>query len=394
MKFLFAYTFLFVIVFSAGAQTKEELQNRKQQAIDDIELTRQLIERASKQRITSVKQIQVIDRGIKSREKLIRTIESETYLLDEDISDLEQKIRDLSLREDRYRREYATIIYFVYKNHTEYEKIMYLLASNSISQAYQRYKYLKYIADYRKKLVKDIELLIEELIKQKEELNNLKNEKLRLLEEKENESRNLQRERGVRSGKIRSLQNEERRLKSNLREKERIAAKLEDEIKRIIEEEARKLSANNLYASLTPEQKLVSADFVKNKGVLPWPMERGIITLPFGNADFPGLEGTKINSNGVDISGIPGSKARAIFGGEVTKVFAILGANYTVLIRHGDFLTVYQNLVNVRVKTGDKVATKQVIGDIFSEENGAVATVHFAIWQEKKILNPEDWLSR
>jgi len=194
--------------------------------------------------------------------------------------------------------------------------------------------------------------------------------------------------------RVRNLQKEEKRLKAEIVEKERIAAELEEEIRKEIEEEARKLSANNLYSSLTPEQRLVSADFVKNKGLLPWPIERGVITLPFGNADYPGLAGTKINSNGVDISGIPGSRARAIFGGEVTKVFAILGANYTVLIRHGDFLTVYQNLINVRVKTGDKVATKQVIGDIFTEDNRSVATVHFEIWQEKKILNPEDWLSR
>lgn len=394
MKRFPAYVFLILIAFSAGAQTKEDLQQQKQKAIEEIELTRQLIEETEQKRLNSVKQVRILERGIQSREKLIKAIESEIYILNRDISDLENRIADLSMKEKRYRNEYATIIYFAYRNHTEYEKLMYLLASNSISQAYQRYKYLRYITDYRKGLVEEINNLIIELEKQKEQLALIKNEKLNLLEDKERENSRLSREKQQKSGMIRNLQQEESRLKEEMREKERIKEKLEEEIRRIIEEEARKLNSNNLYSVLTPEQKLISADFIKNKGLLPWPVERGVISTPFGNTDFPGLSGTRIVSNGVDISSMPGSRARAVFNGEVTKVFAILGANYTVLIRHGEYLTVYQNLVNVRVKTGDKVKTKQDIGDIFTEDNKAISTVHFEIWKERNILNPEDWLSR
>jgi len=394
MKGIFTYICLFLIISVGGAQTRDELEKQKQKAVEEIELTRQLINQTEEKRIKSVNQVRIIEKGIQSREKLIRTIESEIDLMNQQINEIQKRIEELSARETRYRHEYATIIYFAYKNHTEYEKLMYLLASNTISQAYQRYKYLKYITDYRKKVINEINNLIEELAKQKEKLGLLKDEKINLLEEKEKENKNLSRERAQRRTLINGLQQEEKRLREEIKEKERIKEKLENEIRRIIEEEAKKLNSNNLFNALTPEQRLVSAEFVKNKGLLPWPVERGIITTPYGDTEYPGLSGTNFDNNGVDISSMPRSKARAVFEGEVTKIFAILGANYTVLIRHGEYLSVYQNLVNVRVKTGDKVKTKQVIGDIYTDENKDVSMIHFEIWKEKNILNPEEWLSK
>ncbi len=135
-------------------------------------------------------------------------------------------------------------------------------------------------------------------------------------------------------------------------------------------------------------------DFRRNKGKLPWPVDKGIITTGFGDNEFPGLVGSSVKNNGIDINSEPGTKVRAVFEGEVTKVFAILGANYTVLIRHGEFLSVYQNLVKVRVKTGDKVLTKEVLGEAFTDESDHMAMVHFEVWQERTIMNPEEWLSK
>ena len=135
-------------------------------------------------------------------------------------------------------------------------------------------------------------------------------------------------------------------------------------------------------------------DFKRNKGKLPWPVDKGIITTGFGDHEYPGLRGSSVKNNGIDINSAAGTEVRAVYKGEVTKVFAILGANYTVLIRHGEFLSVYQNLVNVRVKTGDKVLTKEAMGDAFSDEDNSISLVHFEIWQEKRILNPEEWLSK
>ena len=271
---------------------------------------------------------------------------------------------------------------------------MYILAGATISQSYQRYKYLKYIGEYRRKKASEIENLIVELDQQRVDLNELRNEKLGLLEDREREQKKLLGERTLRANMVNDLKKQETRLRREIKEKERIAHQLEAKIREIIEEEARKLNAKNIYAALTPEQELVGNDFKRNKGKLPWPVDRGIITMGFGDNEFPGLRGTSVKNNGIDINSSAGTVVRAIFEGDVTKVFAILGANYTVLIRHGEFLSVYQNLINVRVKTGDKVLTKEVLGEAFADEENNVSMVHLEVWQEKSILNPEEWLSK
>ena len=193
---------------------------------------------------------------------------------------------------------------------------------------------------------------------------------------------------------VSDLRRQENQLKREIEEKERIARELEARIREIIEEEARRVSADNIYAALTPEQELVGNDFKRNQGKLPWPVEKGIVSVGFGSHEVEGLRGSSLKNDGIDIYSSPGTQVRAVFEGEVTKVFAILGANYTVLIRHGAFLSVYQNLVNVRVKTGDKVLTKEILGDAFTDETKNIAEVHFQVWQEKNILNPEEWLSK
>ncbi len=375
-------------------QDREELERQKQKAFDEIKLARELMEKTAAERSSSLQQLRILQNGINSRDRLIRTLESEIEILDEEISLAQEQIRKLEAQNNKNRDEYARMIYYAYRNHTEYEKLMYILAGESISQSYQRYKYLKYIAEYRERKGEEIEQLIDELEKKKAEQDSLRNEKLNLLESKESEQVKLVSQRNRRTEMVNELKKQENKLKRDIEEKERIARQLEAEIRRIIEEEARKLNANNMVAALTPEQQLVGNDFKRNKGKLPWPVERGMITAGFGKNEYAGLVGSSYNNNGIDINTTPGTKVRAVFEGEVTKVFAILGANYTVLIRHGEYLSVYQNLVNVRVKTGDKVLTKEVLGEAFTDDNQQVGMVHFEVWQERNILNPEDWISK
>ena len=386
--------FYFLLSGAVLGQSKEELEAQKQKAYDDLKLARELMEKTSKQRSNSVKQLQLLQKGINARANLIYTLEAEVELLDRNILETENKIKELTQENKKNKEEYARLIYYAYRNHTSYEKLMYILAGNTISQSYQRYKYLKYITDYRVRIASDIEKLIKELDNQKVQLNNLKDEKLAALKEKESEQGKLVDQRAKESQMMSSLQRRESELREQIREKERIAKELESRIREIIEEEARRLNSTNIYAALTPEQELVGNDFKRNKGKLPWPVEKGIITVGFGSHEVAGLRGSSVQNNGVDITSSPGTEVRAVFEGEVTKVFAILGANYTVLIRHGEFLSVYQNLVNVRVKTGDKVLTKERLGEAYTDENENVASMHFEVWQERNILNPEEWISK
>ncbi len=378
---------------SLFGQTKEELQQRKQREFDEIKLARELMEQTAVKRTSSVQRLRILQKGISLRASLIGTLEMEVALISDDIDKKEVQINGLIAENEKNKQEYARLIYYAYRNHTNYEKFMYILAGATISQSYQRYKYLRYITEYRVKKATEIEELLIELGVKREVLNGLKNDKLILLEEKDEEQKKLEIERSRRSVMVADLERQEKKLRKEIKEKERIARELESRIREIIEEEARKLNARNIYAALTPEQELVGNDFRKNRGKLPWPVDRGIITTGFGNNEFPGLRGSSVKNNGIDINSATGTEVRAVFEGEVTKVFAILGANSTVLIRHGEYLSVYQNLINVRVKTGDKVITKEILGDAFTDEGYNVSLVHFEIWQERKILNPEDWLS-
>ncbi len=386
---------LSVFVFCAlPGQTKDDLQKQKQRAFTELKLARELMGKAAEKRSASVQHYRILQKGINSRAQLISTLELEVKLIDKEISEVSTEISRLEAENIKNREEYARLIYYAYRNHTDYEKLMYILAGASISQSYQRYKYLKYISEYRVKKATEIETVVRELDLRDEELNRLKNDKLSVMEEKEAEQEQLVKERGQRSAIIDQLKKEEAKLRRDIAEKERITKELESRIKEIIEEEARKLNSRNIYAALTPEQELVGNDFRKNKGKLPWPVAKGIITVGYGNHEIPGLRGSSVMNNGIDINSAPGTMVRAVFEGEVTKVFAILGANFTVLVRHGEYLTVYLNLVNVRVKTGDKVLTKEILGEAFTDESEGVAELHFEVYQEKEILNPEVWLSK
>jgi len=384
----------FLFAFFVSGQSKEDLQQQKQKAYDDLKLTRDLMEKTSAKRSSSVKQLRLLQNGINARAGLISTMESELNLMDRSIQETEVNIGQLTSDNKKNKEEYARLIYFAYRNHTEYEKLMYILAGATISQSYQRYKYLKYISAYRVRKANEIDSLIVELDLQKDQLNLFRNEKLLALEEKEVEQEKLLGQRSRRRSMVNDLKRKESELRKEISEKERITKALESRIREIIEEEARKANSANIYAALTPEQELLGKDFRKNKGKLPWPVEQGIVTGAYGKNEVPGLRGSSVQNNGIDITSSPGTEVRAVFEGQVTKVFAILGANYTVLIRHGEFLSVYQNLVNVRVKTGDKVLTKERLGEAFTDEKENVASVHFEVWQERTILNPEEWISK
>ena len=391
------YLFMGLLLLAGNAltgQSKEELQRQKEKAFEDIKLARELMEKTTAQRASSIQQLRILQQGINSRSRVISTLESEVNLYTRNIADTQARIDQLEVDNQRNREEYARLIYYAYRNHTDYEKLMYILAGSTISQSYQRYKYLKYMGEYRKRKAEEIEQSITALDQAQKTLNALRNEKLGLMEDKESEQAKLVEQRSKEASMVDDLKRRESQLKREIEEKERIARELEARIREIIEEEARRSSSNNIYDALTPEQELVGNDFRKNKGKLPWPVEKGIITVGYGNQEVPGLRGSSVKNNGIDITSSAGAEVRAVFEGEVTKVFGILGANYTVLIRHGEFLSVYQNLVNVRVKTGDKVLTKETLGEAFTDENDQVGNFHFEVWQERNILNPEEWISK
>lgn len=394
MKFDFRNTICFILwigflypEFLYG-QTGE-LYKKKQENIEKLNYTRELLDKTTSTRTTSIQELKLIQRNIQFRSDVIDNIGEELGLLKVDIDITSQEIKNLEALIKILKADYAKLIIAASRNLEEEDALMYIFSSADFNQAYQRLKYLKYLTQYRKKIVNEMMQKEEELKNIHKQLIDFKVRNERLLKEQNKELLELEKDRTRKERIVGSLQSREIELKKELKRQEQIQAEIEYEIRRKIEEEAKARKEN----TLTPEEKLISGEFARNYGRLPWPSEKGIITGKYGEQNHPVLKGIKVRSNGVDISTVGNTLVRCVFDGEVTKVVAILGANYTIIVKHGEYWTVYQNLVDVRVKAGDKVKAKSVLGTVFTDQDN-YSGYHFEVWKGKLTQDPELWLSK
>lgn len=213
-----------------------------------------------------------------------------------------------------------------------------------------------------------------------------------LLKDKEKELAKLDLEKNSQREEFDKLVKKESQLRKELAQKLTIARKLQSEMEAIIKSELAKKKAE--VPKAREENRVITGNFKDNRGKLPWPTDRGVIVNPFGEQNHPVLKGVVVQNNGIDISTYSKAKVYSVFEGEVKRVFSFLGANYTVIVRHGEYLTLYQNLSNVSVKPGDKIKARQELGSLFSESNSKTSVLHLEIWEESNKLNPELWLSK
>ena len=238
-----------------------------------------------------------------------------------------------------------------------------------------------------------MEALISNLLERNKELAMLRDEKDLLVKSAKRESDIIAREVNEKKKLVAQLKKKQREIEQEIKEKEKTARKLENELKKIIDEERRKIKASGLKDFMTPEEKIISSDFEKNAGRLPWPTIRGIITGKYGEHQHPDYKSVTIRNDGIYISTGKGEIARSIFKGIVSRVFTIPGENYTVIIKHGDYYTLYHNLINVKIKAGQSINTKDVIGTIFTNETTKETILYFQIWKETEKRDPELWLA-
>lgn len=378
------YTFVF-----QQDSTKDELIARKRKIEEEIELANKLLEQTRTKRNVSIQEYKLLEATIRKRNVLIKELERDIDYLDNEIGTKIKKLQSLKADLEKTKKEYSELIYFAFKNRNTDLDFMYLLASEDINQFYSRYIYLQQYKEYRLKnlqLIIALKKLIEnEIIS----LEGSKREKVNTVNKILREKATLVKNRRDIDNVIKDLGKQEEQLDKDIKEKKAIKEKLEKEIEDIIKKEAKKKT----YKDLTPEEKIISDDFVKNKGRLPWPTEMGVITDRFGEHDHPVIKNLKVRNHGIDISTVPSAKARVVFDGVVTKVFSIKGANNTVIVRHGNFYTVYHNLSEVYVKTGDIVKRKDILGIVYTDTLKGESIIHFEVWHELDKQNPEDWLS-
>lgn len=390
IRFLFLISLLAFSLLSNG-QGLDQLKEKKEKTRREIEYTNMLLNKTGENTKASLNKLSLLNQQINLRNNLITDFNSQLIMLQKSIEDNELVIQMLSEDLEKVRSDYARLIQQAFRKRGDYNQLFFLLSSDSFNQAYKRLLYTRQMARYRQKQSEQIETIRTVMLQKTEELNIQKKEKEQVLMQQMQETSKLSNEKQKQSSFYEQLQKRERELKQHLRSQQRIEERLQKEIEKIIEEEARKVKK----VAKTPEYQQLSDNFEKNKGRFPWPTEEGVITDKFGEHAHPVMKNIIIKNNGIDITTKPGEKARAIFGGTVTKVFAIPGGNKAVIVRHGEYITVYSNLKDVYVKQDDKVNIKQALGLIFSDETEEDKTIlKFQIWKENIKLNPEQWIAK
>jgi septal ring factor EnvC (AmiA/AmiB activator) len=407
---IFIVPVILLLWFSRGSSQstqRDKLEKNKKDIEQDIVYTNNLLSETRKSKQLSVNRVVILNNQIQKREKLINTISNQVDDLYGQIDYNQQNLGQLQEELASLKKEYGQLIYQTYKNRNASDRLMFIFAAKDFNQAYQRLKYFQQYSNYRKSQVGLIMKTQDKINGTIRNLNNQKNEKLSLMSKKETEKQKLTREKDEKKQTITQLQQKEKELKSKLKEKEKALKKLQAAIENLIAEEIRKSAANKPEArpgksepkstttfTLTPEEKELSSSFSNNRGKLPWPTEKGIISSTFGEHEHPVLKGIKTKNNGINIVTSGGSTVRAVFNGTVTGIMSIPNLNDVIIIRHGEYLSVYSNIETPYVKKGDKVKTKQSIGKIFTDPDESKTELHFELWEGKKLLDPSLWLSR
>jgi murein hydrolase activator len=393
-RIFFVFAFLFpIVIYSFGQSSdKSALEKRKEETLKQIEITRKLLDQTRKSAVVTLNQVTLLNKNISNREKLINELDYEIKVLQIQIVNNEAKIKEYEKSIQQLKKEYEKIILATHRNLEQESYMEYILGAQDINQSYHRLKQIKYINEYRKKvydqLVLNKELSHAENLKLEAALTETKN----AMKLKEKEIDLLSREKGDKQKSVSKLQTQERKLLAEIKEKQDIQKKIEQEINRLIEEEIKRAKARNVEL-LTPSEQILSNDFVKNRGRLPWPVERGVITAQFGEHKHPVIKDYTTTSIGVDINTVEGEKVKCIFEGEVTRILPVMGSNYVVMVKHGEFYTVYANLINITVKVGEKIKRNHFIGTLYTDKQQSTK-LHFQIWKDRTPQDPELWLSK
>lgn len=406
MKYITHYLFLFIFLCPAAyilhGQTREELEQNKQKLEQEIRLTNELLIETQKTAEVSLSQLVMLNNQITRRQELLGTIQNELVLTNRRIESVSLNIDELERELEELRVSYAGMIQLAARNSDATQRLMFIFSANSFNQAYLRMRYLQQYSRHRRMQADRIQEAADQLEAQLAELERERSRQQGLLARQRSEVRDLTAEKSSQERTVNELRSKEQDLSRQLERQERAALELQDAIRRVIEEERRRAQeraeaegrvTTDMYA-LTPEEQILSNEFAGNKGSLPWPLERGVITSSFGNQPHPVLPGIMISNNGVDISTSQGATARAIFDGRVSRVISIPGGFYAIIIRHGEYLSVYSNLSEVFVTNGQSVKTRDELGVVGTNHREAKTYLHLEIWKGNDKQNPALWIAR
>ncbi|MBK86403.1 MAG: peptidase M23 [Flavobacteriaceae bacterium] len=402
IKYLFFILFIFLALGSWGVnaqnQRQQELEGRRRELQKEIKQITALLFASKKERKSIINTVDDLSYKISVRKNLIRITNQQANLLTREINFNENKILDKQNKLKILKQDYAAMILRSYKSRDRKNKLMFLLSSSNFQQAFRRIQYIKQYANYQKNQAKLIKEETKKLQLLNQDLESKKEEKKKIINENQFVKEALDEERNTQKVLIASIQKDLSTFSLKIKNKQKESQKLNEEIRKLIQEA---IAASNRKAgksenlavfSLTPEQKALAKNFTSNKGKLPWPVANGIVKLRFGTNPSPIDPSIKIRSNGVRIATNKGEPIRSVFEGTVQGVMTPKNGNNTIMIRHGNYITVYKNLSKFYVSKGDKVTTKQIIGEVITNKVTGESILSFGIYKDSSIQNPSSWI--
>ena len=397
-------------------KTKGQLEQEIQSLQKEISTANQLLKKTTKDKEMTLNEVSILDKKIKQREQLIKAYKEQIAVLDEEIDKGQSNIRSLNSNLSHLRKEYAKMITFAYKNRSHYDKLEFLFAAEDFNQAFSRLRYIQQFSSARQTKMEQIASTEKRISGEVEASQKAREQQAALLKDEKTQQAALQQEKEELNQQVTKLKKKEGTIQQDIKDKQQQAKKLQKAIDDIIAEEIRKANeeaerkrkeaekkdkttapaapSKEKGMALTPAEKTLSVGFVNNKGKLPWPVERGVIASSYGKHTSVVSDKVTVTNNGIDIATTENAQARAVFDGEVASVTKLMGCNTVVIIRHGEYFTVYSNLENVTVKRGDKVKTKQNIGTVHTSKTENKTELHFELLKETQRQNPANWLAK
>ena len=407
------FLFTSALVWSQENQ-QEKLEQRKAEILREIREKESQLQHVKSKEISVKKQLEIQIEKIKLKEKLINTTEKQTKLLSNDLYLNQLTINRLKRELAILKDDYAQMIVKSYKSRSEQSRAMFLLSSENFLQAYKRAQYMKQYASYRKNQGFEIQSKSEELVVHNKTLEIQKTAKQKLIEENEKERLVLEKEKQLQQEMAKAIKKDKKQLLADIKKKQQETKNIDNQIAKLLRAaiaaankktatatvksnpktsaETTKATETSAKIVLTAEGKIESNNFRANKGKLPWPVEKGFVSLPYGDQPHPIVKSLIVHNSGVEITTDQGANARAVFAGEVISVMVLSPVNKAVMIQHGDYFTVYQNLSSVSVNKGDKVSIKQSIGKIRTNGDTGKTVLKFTISQNTTYNNPATWL--
>jgi murein hydrolase activator len=399
-KYIICIVLLLNVTLSWGQDEDKQrkLEAEKERLHREIREQEQLLQKEKKKEKSAVNVVYQQIAKIGLQEKLINTTEKQAKVLGNSMYINQVNVNNLNGDLTVLKADYAKMIVKSYKSRSEKSKAMFLLSSENFLQAYKRAQYMKQYAGFRKIQGDEIKAKTNQLVTFNNKLSVQKQQKIKLIDESEKAKQELEQQKQEQERLVKVIKKDKNKIIADIKSKQREAKAIEKQIDRLIREAiaaANKKVGNTTNTTtfvLTPEAKALAADFTSNKGRLPWPIEKGLLTKKFGRQPHPLEPSIMIESSGIEISAERGAKARCVFSGEVSDVQMAANGTATIMVRHGDYTTTYSNIGKINVKKGDKVSTKQTLGEVYFNEITGKAILKFLIFQNTTKLNPQTWI--